>query len=461
MMGWLLNLIGYKIDIKDPTPASMIKKTIKIAWPSATEAFLISIIGAVDMMMVGRLGESAIAAVGITNQPKFILLSMLFALNVGTTVVISRRRGEKNYQALKDVMRHSLIMSFVISLAFSLIGIIFAKELLFIAGASSDYLATSINYLRVIMIGNFFLGMSMNINAAQRGVGNTFIAMKTNLTANIVNVILNFLLINGIWIFPRLEVLGAGIATTIGNFVMFVIAFRSILDKESLLYQSFKESFEYSKEIVNSLIKLGKPALTEQIFIRIGFLLYARAVADLGTTAFATHQLVMNVMVISFAIGDGLSTANSALIGQSLGSKRPDVAMGYGKITQRIGLTLAIIFSTLLALNRRNVLSLFTSDANIIELGGPLIIILSLIILFQIVQVIVVGALRGAGDVKFVATLSLISVSMVRPGLTYLFAYGLGLGLTGAWISVLADQLLRFVISQYRFNQSRWTKIKV
>lgn len=460
-MNWLLKLITHKIDIKDPTPSSMVKKTFKIAWPSATEAFLISIIGAVDMMMVGRLGESAIAAVGITNQPKFILLSMLFALNVGTTVVISRRRGEKNHQALKDVMRHSLIIAFIMSLVFAIIGIVFAKELVLIAGASSDYLQTSIDYLRIIMIGNFFLGMSMNINAAQRGVGNTLIAMKTNLTANVVNVILNFLLINGIWIFPRLEVVGAGIATTIGNFVMFVIAFRSILDKESLLFQSFKDSFKYSKEIVSSFIKLGKPALTEQIFIRIGFLLYARAVADLGTTAFATHQLVMNVMVISFAIGDGLSTANSALIGQSLGAKRPDVAMGYGKITQRIGLTAAILFSTLLALNRESVLSLFTNDQTIIELGAPLIVILSVIILFQIVQVIVVGALRGAGDVKFVATLSLVSVSIVRPALTYVFAYGLGFGLTGAWMSVLVDQIMRFVISQMRFNSATWTKIKV
>lgn len=460
-MNWLLKLITHKIDIKDPTPSSMVKKTFKIAWPSATEAFLISIIGAVDMMMVGRLGESAIAAVGITNQPKFILLSMLFALNVGTTVVISRRRGEKNHQALKDVMRHSLIIAFIMSLVFAIIGIVFAKELVLIAGASSDYLQTSIDYFRVIMIGNFFLGMSMNINAAQRGVGNTLIAMKTNLTANVVNVILNFLLINGIWIFPRLEVVGAGIATTIGNFVMFVIAFRSILDKESLLYQSFKDSFKYSKEIVASFVKLGKPALTEQIFIRIGFLLYARAVADLGTTAFATHQLVMNVMVISFAIGDGLSTANSALIGQSLGAKRPDVAMGYGKITQRIGLTAAILFSTLLALNRESVLSLFTNDQTIIDLGAPLIVILSVIILFQIVQVIVVGALRGAGDVKFVATLSLVSVSIVRPALTYVFAYGLGFGLTGAWMSVLVDQIMRFVISQVRFNSATWTKIKV
>ena len=97
----------------------------------------------------------------------------------------------------------------------------------------------------------------------------------------------------------------------------------------------------------------------------------------------------------------------------------------------------------------------------IIDLGAPLIVILSVIILFQIVQVIVVGALRGAGDVKFVATLSLVSVSIVRPALTYVFAYGLGFGLTGAWMSVLVDQIMRFVISQVRFNSATWTKIKV
>lgn len=301
----------------------------------------------------------------------------------------------------------------------------------------------------------------MNINAAQRGVGNTFIAMKTNLIANGVNVVLNFLLINGIWIFPRLGVLGAGIATTIGNGVMLVIAVNSIRDKDSLLYQSFKDTVSYSREILNSLVNLGKPALIEQAFLRFGFLVYARAVADLGTTSFATHQLVMNLMVISFAIGDGLSTANSALIGQSLGAKRPDVAMAYGKITQRIGLSLAIVFSTLLIVFRRQVLTLFTTDAQIIELGAPIVIVLAVIILFQIVQVIVVGALRGAGDIKFVATLSLLSVSIVRPGLTYVFAYGLGLGLTGAWISVLVDQILRFVISQHRFQAATWTKIKV
>lgn len=460
-MSWLIRLIGSRIDIQEPSPSQMVKHTVKIAWPSATEAFLISIVGAIDMMMVGRLGENAIAAIGITNQPKFILLSMLFALNVGTTVVISRRRGEKKFDELKAVMRHSLIISFFLSLFFAVLGVVFARELVLLSGASYDFLDTSILYLRVIMIGNFFLGISMNINAAQRGVGNTFIAMKTNLIANGVNVVLNFVLINGIWIFPRLEVLGAGIATTIGNGVMLAIALKSILNKDSLLHQSFKDTISFSQDIINSLVKLGKPALIEQAFLRFGFLVYARAVADLGTTPFATHQLVMNLMVISFAVGDGLSIANSALIGQSLGAKRPDVAMAYGKITQRIGLSLAIILSSMLFIFRRQVLTLFTNDVRIIDLGAPIVILLAVIILFQIVQVIIVGALRGAGDVKFVATLSLLSVSIVRPGLTYVFAYGLGLGLTGAWLSVLVDQILRYVISQHRFKAASWTKIKV
>lgn len=155
-MSWLIRFIGSKINIQDPSPATMVKQTVKIAWPSATEAFLISIVGAIDMMMVGRLGETAIAAIGITNQPKFILLSMLFALNVGTTVIISRRKGEKKFDDLKAVMRHSLIIAFFLSLFFAFVGIVFARELVLIAGASYDFLDTSILYFRVIMIGNFF-----------------------------------------------------------------------------------------------------------------------------------------------------------------------------------------------------------------------------------------------------------------------------------------------------------------
>lgn len=440
---------------------SLIRNTIKIAWPSATEAFLISVIGAVDMMMVGRLGKEAIAAVGITNQPKFILLATILALNIGVTVIVSRRKGQGRQDLANETMSNALLVSLVLSVVLSLIGIIFAKPFLVLAGAESDYLHLSIQYLQIILVGNIFLGLALTINAAQRGVGDTFIAMKTNLIANGINVVLNYFLINGIWIFPRLEVQGAAIATTIGHFFAFVIAMRSILKKGSYLHLYLSKFFKISKDALWQLYDISKSAFVEQIFLRIGFLMYIRAVAGLGTVALATHNIVTNIMVISFSLGDGLSIANSSLTGQSLGAKRRDLAIIYGHISQTIGLIVAVIFSGTLTLFRKEVMFLFTDDPDLIQLGSKMIIVLAVIILFQIIQVIITGALRGAGDVRFVAMLSLVSVTFLRPILTYLLAYTFQLGLLGAWVSVLLDQIARLYITRKRFVDAKWTLINV
>jgi putative MATE family efflux protein len=439
----------------------LIRRTLKIAWPSATEAFLISVIGAVDMMMVGRLGKEAIAAIGITNQPKFILLSAILALNIGVTVIISRRKGQKRQDLAHLTLQNSVMLSLLLSVGLSVVGIIFARPFLLLAGAELTYLEMSVQYLRIILLGNVFLGVALTINAAQRGVGNTFVAMKTNIIANLVNVVMNYFLIYGIWIFPRLEVTGAAIATTIGHFVAFIIAIHSIRKKEGYLFMSYQETTKFDKETLATIYNISKSAFIEQVFIRIGFLTYIRAVAGLGTVALATHQIVTNIMVISFSIGDGLSIANSSLTGQSLGSKRPDLAILYGKISQSIGLILAIIFSGLLAIFRKSVMYMFTNDPELISLGSDMMLVLAVIILFQIIQVIVTGALRGAGDVKFVAALSLFSVTFLRPILTYVFAYTLGLGLLGAWLSVLVDQIVRLLITRSRFLAAKWTLIKV
>lgn len=439
----------------------LIKNTIKIAWPSATEAFLISVIGAVDMMMVGRLGKEAIAAVGITNQPKFILLASILALNIGVTVIVSRRKGQGNRELANRTLQNALLISLVLSVLLSLIGIVFAQPFLELAGAESDYIHLSIQYLQIILVGNIFLGLALTINAAQRGVGATFIAMKTNLIANGINVVLNYFLINGIWIFPRLEVQGAAIATTIGHFFAFVIALRSILKKDSYLLLKLKEFFVVSKDTVALLIDISKSAFVEQIFLRIGFLMYIRAVAGLGTVALATHNIVTNIMIISFSLGDGLAVANSSLTGQSLGAKRPDLAIAYGHISQSIGLIVALIFSSVLTLFRHQVMYLFTDDMDLNNLGSQMLIVLAVIILFQIIQVIITGALRGAGDVRFVALLSLFSVTFLRRFLTYLFAYALQMGLLGAWVSVLVDQIIRLLITRKRFLDAKWTLITV
>lgn len=456
------NLIPKKYQTQTlPSTEEVYKKTLKIAWPSAMEAILISLIGAVDMMMVGGLGTNAIAAVGITTQPKFLIMAFVLALNTGTTVIVSRRKGENNQEGARKALRNALIFSVGISFISSLIGFIFSREILMFSGANSDYINEAMIYFNIVLVGNFFYLISLTITAAQRGVGNTKISLVTNLSANIVNIIFNYLLINGIWIFPRWGVAGAAVATSMGNIVSLILAVYNVSDKNNFLNINFKQDWSLDQKTLVSIWKISSSSLIEQVFIRIGFMMYAKAVAGLGTLQFATHYIVMQVMSITFSAGDGLSIATSSLVGQSLGAKRPDLAYIHGKVSQRIGMVISFTLAILIILNRSLIMSLFSIDPEIIDLGAQILIILSFIIQFQIAQVITVGSLRGAGDVKFVAMLSLLSVTIIRPILTYFLAYSLGFGLYGAWFSVVCDQMIRFYVGRYRFKQAEWVKIEV
>ncbi len=467
-MNTLLNFFRWQNMIKPaqilgdiPDNGTIYRRTFHIAWPSAVESVLIALIGAVDLMMVGGLGSEAIAAVGITNQPKFLVLATILALNTGVTVLVSRRKGAGLQKEANIYLRQAFMLSVVLSLLLSLGGAVFAPQILSFAGATPDYLDLAVTYFRIIMFGNFFYCVGLTITAAQRGIGNTRISMVTNIAANLVNLVMNAMLINGLFFFPRLEVAGAAIATAMGNIVSFFIAIYSVSHKDGFLQLKLNQNWLPDRRAIRDLFNISWSALVEQIFLRIGFLMYAKAVAGLGTVAFAAHQIVMNIMSISFSVGDGLSIANTSLVGQSLGAERSDMAIIYGKVAQRIGLVLAVIVSASITLFRAQLMGLFSSEAAVIAAGEIPLIFLSVTVLFQIVQVIIIGSLRGAGDVKFVALLMLISVTIVRPVLTWILCYPLNLGLPGAWMSVLLDQFTRYLVSYLRFRKAAWTRIKV
>lgn len=444
-----------------PSMKDIYKRTFNIAWPSTLESVLISLISAVDMIMVGSIGADAIASVGITNQPKFIILAVILSLNVGVTVVVSRRKGEENPDAANRCLRQAMIISIVVAFILSILGIIYAKEILYLAGANNEYIDLAVTYFRLIMIGNIFYSVSLTINAAQKGCGNTKISMRTNLTANLVNLIFNFLLINGIGFFPKLGVVGAAIATSLGNIVAFIMSLMSLTHKEQFLYLSKHQSWKFDKKTLSDLYFISSSSFVEQVFMRIGFFLYSKTVASLGTIAFATHQVCMNIMNLSFSFGDGLSVATSSLVGQSLGAKRKDLAKIFSTSTQKLGKVAALILGICLIIFRYQIISLFTNDPVIIQTGGNIVFIIVITVVFQITQVITFGCLRSAGDVKFTAMVSLVSVTAVRPILTYLLAFPLGLGLIGAWLSLFLDQLCRYFASKIRYQQGKWVNIKV
>ena len=444
-----------------PPAGKIYRKMYDIAWPSTVESVLIGLVGMVDTMMVGRLGSGAIAAVGITNQPRLIALSVIMALNVAVTAVVSRRTGQKDMESANRCLRQTLTLTVLLTALFAGLCFAFARPLLTFAGAGSDTIDDAVIYFQITMAGLIFNTLTMTINAAWRGTGRTKISMTTNLTANLVNVVFNYLLINGKFGFPRLEVAGAAIATVIGSFVGFVMAAVTLFKKDAPLSLRSKVTWKFDKATMNPVMDITASAFIEQVFMRIGFFLYAKIVASLGTDDFATHQICMNIMSLSFTFGNGLQAACTALVGQSLGAKRPDMAMIYVKVGQRIGFLLSCMLASVIYFGARWLMGLFTTEEDIIVRGIPLLTILSITCFAQISQIVYSGCLRGAGDTRYVAFVSMISIMMVRPGLSWLLCYPVGIGLIGAWWGVLIDQYLRWVFTMIRFAGGKWTKIKV
>ncbi|MBR5307097.1 MAG: MATE family efflux transporter [Oscillospiraceae bacterium] len=455
-------LLGDSEQIGDlPDARTIFKKTVNIAWPAVLESFLISIVAMVDNIMVSSLGTYAIAAVGLTTQPKFVFFALIISMNVALSALVARRRGENDRQGANRVLKQAIVIAVIIIAVISVVSTAFARPLLLFCGAQADTIDPAVEYYRIIMAFSFFQLFSMVLNAAQRGVGRTKIAMRTNIVSNVVNVLFNWLLINGNLGFPALGIKGAAIATVLGSAAACAISVASICNRDGYLNISLMKGKTFDKTTIKSLAKLTGGTLSEQLCFRFGFLMFAMIVANLGTTAYATHQIAMNCMHMSFAFGDGFSVAAVSLVGMNLGAKRSDLAKIYGIACKRLGRIFAIALGTFFVFFGRQIYYLFTDDMEIINLGTIIIGILIIILFFQIDQVITSGCLKGAGDTKYVAKVAFISVAIIRPLSSFLFCYPIGWGLIGAWIGTLCDQLCRNVLNATRFKSGKWSRIKI
>lgn len=434
-----------------------------MAWPAVMESFFIALAGMVDSLMVSSMGPHAVAAVGLTTQPKFIGLCIFIATNVSVSALVARRRGEQDRKGANQVLLMALAFTLIVGTIISMICVAFADPIIRLCGANEDTQAGAVRYFQIIMGGMMFNIISMSINASQRGAGNTKIAMRTNVTSNVVNMIGNYLLIQGNLGFPRLGITGAALATVFGTVIACIMSILSLVPRDNFVSIPYiiKEKVKITLEPAKNMAKVASSVFVEQIFMRIGFLTVSIMVAKLGTEAFAAHQVGMNVMSLSFSFGDGMQVAAVALCGRSLGEKRPDLAKMYGTICQRIGNMISIVLAIIYLTCGSWYYHLFFVEEEIIAMGVQITDILTVIVLFQIAQVIYMGCLRGAGDVVFTTIASTISITFVRPICSYLFCYALGLGLVGIWLGIVCDQLVRLLLTTWRFKSGKWTKIRI
>ena len=442
---------------------------MRIAWPSLVEQLLTSLVSMADMIMVGSMinGDDAIAAVSLANQPKFIYISLMIALNVGVTAAVARDRGAGMHDKATDTLRQGLVMSLGVCIFASIAGFFTAVPLVsFMAngGLSADIEAMSVDYLRIQMLGFTTMGLGATFTAALRGTGNSKLPMIYNMTANVVNVCLNYLLINGHFGFPALGVVGASLATVIGQAVALIIAIYAVGSGKyyfKLTVGEFFRHFGVEWDVISRIVKVGIPSLMEQAAMRVGIILFSRQVAGLGNPGYATHQICMNIQSLSFMLGMAISVSSTTLVGQSLGKRRPDMAEHYSTRCSRLGVGLGCILGLFFGFFGKYIVMLYSDTPAVIQASIPVMIILGFLQPVQTPQFILAGSLRGAGATKATALITMICVLILRPILGHLMINVLAFGLLGAWYAIFIDQVVRTALVMFVYGQGKWKSILV
>ena len=458
-----------KYKLPDGVDRGMMRSDIlTIALPSLVELVLTSLTSMADQIMVGRLpgqlGVQALSAVGLCMNPKVILMTALMAINTGTTAVVARYRGMGNQEKANQTFKQSLIFNIFLSAIMMVIGVVFARELIGLIagnGISETTVEYAVTYFRIQMYGFIPLMMTNTVTSTLRAIGDSKMPMVYNTIANVVNLFFNYGLIYGKLGMPEMDVAGASLATVIGQCVAFVIAMYIMFSKKRYVYLDFKEKTGYNKTIMSNVLGIGLPSMLEQLCLRIGIIIYSRIVASLGDIAYATHMVCMNIQSLTFMSGMAFQNSATTLMGQSLGRRRLDMADNYTRMTRNISFWISCVIGVILALFGGQIVNIYNSTPEIVEMGGKLLAIVAITQPFQSSQFVTTGALRGAGDTKYPAVVIFICTLIVRSVLGYIFVIQMNMGLIGAWFAIVVDQLLKTAMIFARYNTGKWRFFKL
>ncbi|MGL5355480.1 MAG: MATE family efflux transporter [Cetobacterium sp.] len=427
-----------------------------IALPTIVDMFVQTLLGFFDLIMVGRLGPEAIASVGLGTAPILTIIPIFFAISVGTTAMVSRAYGAKNYSEARDAMSQSLILGIPAAIIVTFIFVIFGKNILEIISKNVP-INDALSYLKIVSLGIPFLCFNIIFSYGFRSINKSKIPMINNTISIFSNILLNYIFIFVL----NLGIAGAALATTISRGIVTVIFSILIIYKKNYCISLKKNDFKIKKDVCKRLMKVGLPSAGEQGIFRIGMLVFEAMVINLGTLQYAAHKIALTAESFSFNIGLGFSVAGTALVGQHLGAKKFQDAKKAGYLNTFLAMLIMTAFGFVFMIFPKLVISMFTKEQNIVPMASSALRIVSIAQPILAVSMVLSGALRGAGDTKSVLWITSLGMFLIRLPLTYLFLYIFNFGLNGAWIVMIVDLTYRGIACFHRFKQGKWKYIEV
>ena len=444
---------------RDLTDGSVTKNIIHLAWPMAV-AFLLQVsLNIVDTVFIGWYSDLALTAISITFPVIFLIIALASGVGIGVTSYIARLIGSKRIDEAKKAAKHSLVLSCLLGIIFTVCGLVFSKPLFVFLGAKDEVLSMALQYNYTMFIGSVFMLLAFTGSNILRGEGDVKTPMKRMILANVINIILDPLFIFGIWIFPRMGIFGAALATVIAQLVSATFILWYLFRGNALLKLDLKW-FKFDWGIIKEIFRVGVPASLSQSVVSLGMFFMLKIVSYFGPYAIAAYGIVSRLDSVAILPAIGIAGAAIVIVGHNVGARKFDRA----ESTTWKAVLLASAFMELVGLifflAPEFWVNIFNKNPDIVRFGASYLRIVSLTYMFTGIVMIIAGAFQGAG--KGVPSLVLTSLRLFFLGipLACLFAFVFDYGVTGIWIGVMLSAVLTGITSVIWFKLGTWKKGK-
>jgi len=438
---------------------SALGEVLKTSFPAVIDLSSQTITWLIEAIFIGHLSAAALGGVGIALQIILLTFTVVLTFVMGASIIILRYLGQEDTWNANHVFAQALVIGAAFSVIIFLLWYFGGANMM--AVIREDEPIARIygeQYIKTVALFSFFIVVNFIAVGIIRMAGDTLITMKINLFINSLHIFLSFVLIFGMWGFPRLEARGAalaaGIAHTLGSFLTLYY----LRSRKTELFFSFREFTRVNFDTVKRLFRLGLPTTVEQLVWAVGQLILSFYAARLGIVALAAHQVFLRIQSVLTMTFTGFGLASMTLVGKNLGADDEHRAVHTGRLAGRVALITAAVISVLLIAFRSTWMGIFTNNQEVIQFGAKAMIVMALIQIPKAVNIVFTGNLRGSADLTWLMWLAIGSVIFYETFLAYIFTFVLGFSLYGLWLVMGLDESWRLYWNYHRFRKRKWKR---
>ncbi len=458
----ILKLIGKAIagEEQDYTTLPLNRAIFLLAVPMILEMAMESSFALVDVYFVSKLGDNAVATVGLTESVITIIYAIGFGFSMAATALIARRTGEKNYDKAAKTAAQAIYLGLGFSLLLGIPGAIFAPEILALMGAEPAVIETGQNFTRWMFGSNIVIMLLFINNGAFRGAGDAFIAFRVLVISNLLNIVLDPLLIFGFGSFEGYGLDGAAYATSIGRGVGVLFQFLFMFRHRGRLKISLSH-FVPDISIVPRLFRIATGSIGQFLIASSSWIFLMKIMAKFGSEALAGYTIGIRILIFTLLPAWGLSNAAATLVGQHLGAGNPDLAEKSVWKTAFFATIFLVFVAIIYAIAAGPVVVFFTEDPAVSKIATDCLRYICIGYLFFGYGMVISQAFNGAGDSGTPTILNFIFFWLIQIPLAYLLSLHFELGPKGTFLAVIVAESLLAMACIYMFRKGKWKSVKV